>query len=75
MQKTLRAITMSETDIFMEDYREAHARCPKCGGNKNEQTLAGGCVNMDNPEEYKDTNRSYCRDCEHMCIVHDRVPL
>ena len=56
-------------------YYAARKRCPKCDGRWVIQTLAGCVLDLEKPEEYKDTNRAICEACGWIGIVHDMKPI
>ena len=55
-------------------YYRARKRCPVCFGTWVHQTLVGCVLNLEKPEEYKDTNRAMCEACGWAGIVHDMKP-
>jgi len=72
MNKYMRQMTMTDTEKFLDDYRELHACCPDCGYEHSTQTLAAYVVDLSNKESYKDGNTCRCK-CGSVHIVHDRV--
>lgn len=57
---------------FLDEYKLEHKYCPKCYSSHHETTLMG-CIQTD-PFEYRDSNHSYCRDCDWKGRVYERVP-
>ena len=60
---------------FLEDYREQHRCCPRCGSDQVSTTFVGYSLDSEHPEDYRDMNVSRCFACDRWCgRVHDRVP-
>jgi hypothetical protein len=59
---------------FMNQYKEDHACCPKCGELSCRATLMGYVFNSNSPHTYKNLNRCTCVTCGDMHTKHDRVP-
>ena len=51
-----------------QEYRDAHACCPKCGSISIESTTMGIGGSVDN-------NGAYCRKCKWSGTVHDLVSI
>jgi hypothetical protein len=64
---------LEEYHKLMEEYRKNHRCCPKCGSDRNSQTLMGIIPDLDKPNEYKDENRVSCANCKWGGIVHNLV--
>lgn len=71
---TERNIVMSTQERILSEYNDSHKCCPKCGSDKNTQTLMAFPLDLNNPEKYKDENRVTCLNCGWKGIVHDLVP-
>lgn len=62
-----------ECEKFLEEYRQKHKLCPKCGGTGHSVTLAGYILDIDRKEDYKDLNNCFCGACGNSHTVHDRI--
>ena len=62
-------------ETFIKQYHINHELCPKCGSDSYESTLMGCVFNYSNPNEYKDSNKCYCNNCNDIHIYHDRISL
>jgi hypothetical protein len=61
-----------EYELFMDEYRKSHKRCPNCGSTSYRVTLTGYLLNMNKKEDYKDLNKVIC-DCGYQCTVHELI--
>jgi hypothetical protein len=74
MENKVNMVLSTEYDIFMKEYYEKHACCPKCGSKEYSTTLIGYVLDMDKKEDYKDLNVCYCNNCKDKHTMHDRIP-
>lgn len=57
----------------LEDYGNAHKRCPKCGSDVIRKSIVEYIFDASHPENYKDCNSAECQQCGWKGKVHDLV--
>lgn len=65
--------TLNHYRALMDQYREQHKYCPKCGHDSHTTTLMAYILNTDKPENYKDLNKCVCSKCGDIHTTHDRI--
>lgn len=61
--------------LFMKEYNDKHAACPKCGDVSYITTLMGFPFNPDDPDSYENLNKCFCGECFDKHTKHERVPI
>lgn len=71
--KYIRNMTRSTYDIFMEEYKDKHKYCPRCGSDSYIQTLVAYIFDANNPDSYENRNQAMCK-CGFKHTINDRLP-